>query len=291
MEKHLLVTVSEQKSALKGVRFVGSLFKTTDELKLTLFYTAPRPPRVWEGERTLDTESEMERQATAYEAKGRKALETAKKELIRSGLQQERINTKLQVRRFSKVADIIQEGERGLYDAVVLGRRGLSWIEEAFDESASKGILEKKVSFPLWLCRGFDPSARDILLCVDGSDASYRMADHVGFILNKQQDHRVILFMVKKAGEQEKDRPDAIFSIAGEHLLKNGFPVENVETRVVQASNAAKAILKESARGEFAAVAMGRTGKEEGILKSLFTGSVSDALFRGLDKAALWICH
>ena len=200
MEKHFLVTVSEQKSAFYGVRFVGHLFSNKEEMRVTLFYTAPRPPAVWAGERTHESVTEGERQAKQYEVKGRDALETAKKELIKLGFKQERISTKFQVRRFSKVEDIIREGAKGLYDAVILGRRGLSLLEAAFDESVTKDLLVEKVNFPIWLCRMPNLERKNVLVCVDGSEHSRRMADHVGFILGEEKSQEVTLLVVKRPG-------------------------------------------------------------------------------------------
>jgi nucleotide-binding universal stress UspA family protein len=291
MEKHLLVTVSEQQSALHGVRFVGHFFSNKKEIKLTLFYTAPRPAAVWEGERTHDRVSQSEQQARQYEAKGREALEEGKKVLVRLGFPQQQILTKLQVRKWSKVIDIIQEGEKGLYDAVVLGRRGLSWLEEAFDDSVSKGLLEKRCNFPIWICRRPDLGRKNVLLCLDGSEASYRMLDHVGFILAEEKEQEVTLFTVKKPAVKVKESADSILSKSKELLLSNGFPAEMAKTKVVESGNVAKAILKDSEQGRFAAVAVGRTGRGRSLLESLFMGSVTDTLFRELGKAALWTCQ
>ena len=291
MEKHFLVTVSEQKSAFYGVRFVGHLFSNKEEMRVTLFYTAPRPPAVWAGERTHESVTESERQAKQYEVKGRDALETAKKELIKLGFKQERISTKFKVRRFSKVEDIIQEGAKGLYDAVILGRRGLSLLEAAFDESVTKDLLVEKVNFPIWLCRMPNLERKNVLVCVDGSEHSRRMADHVGFILGEEKSQEVTLLVVKRPGGKLKESPENILSKSKEILLSNGFPSEMAKTKVIEARNVSDTILKEAEQGKFAAVALGRTGVGQGLLKSIFMGSVSDTLFRELKGAALWVCQ
>jgi len=291
MEKHLLVTVSEQQSAHYGVRFVGHLFSNKEGLRLTLYYTAPRAPAVWEGERTHDGITQSEQKAQEYKGKGRKALEAARKELLRMGFKQEQLDTKLQVRQHSKVVDIIQEGEKGLYDAVVLGRRGLSWLAQTFDESTSQELLDKKATFPIWLCRRPEPEQKNILVCVDGSEASYRMADHVGFILAQEETQSATLFTVKKRGTPASKDMESILSKGREHLLSNGFPKERTTTKVVEADNTAKAILREAEQDRYAAVAMGRTGADQGLLKRVFMGSVSTALFKELEKTALWVCH
>jgi nucleotide-binding universal stress UspA family protein len=291
MEKHLLVTVSEQQSAFCGVRFVGHFFSHKEDLKLTFFYTAPKAPGVWEGESDHQSVAQSQQQAKEYEIKGRKAFEAARKELIQLGCKPDNIATKLQIRRFTKVTDIIQEAETGLYDAVVLGRRGLSWLEEAFDESVSKGILEKQVNFPLWLCRRPDPARKNLLLCVDGSDASKRMADHVGFMLAGKEQQEVTALFVKKSGATLKKDPDDILSESREIMTKSGIPAERIKSRIISNNNIGKAILAEVENGRFAAVAVGRTGAGQGFLQKLFMGSVSEKLFRELERAALWICH
>ena len=291
MERHLLVTVSEQSSALYGVRFAGHFFSNKEALRMTLFYTAPRPPAVWEGERTHDSDRQSEQQAKQYEAKGLKALEEAKKVLIKLGFKQEQVGTKFQVRQRSKVMDIIQEGARGLYDAVVLGRRGLSWLEEVLDESVSRDLLETRVNFPIWTCRRPDIERRNVLVCVDGSDAAYRVADHVGFILGREERHEVTLFRVsKKEGHPDGDA-ESILEKSKAHLLEHGVPADRIKTKQVKAGSASRAILKEAEDGRFAAVAVGRTGAGQGLLGKLFMGPVSQTLFRELERAALCVCY
>lgn len=287
MEKHLLVTVSEQQKHLYADRFVGHYFSNRENMKITLFYTAPRPPAVWEGERTLGGDIQRETQLKENERKGRKALEGAKRLLLQRGFADENIKTKLQVRRFSKVMDIVQEGEEGLYDAVVLGRRGLSWLEQAFDGSVTKELMSREVGFPIWLCRRPDLERRNALVCIDGSEASIRVADHVGFILSDQEDQEVTLLTVTSRGAWGEGKTEAFFDGCKKHMEVNGFPGDRIRTKVVEGGNAAKAILKEAENGRFGVVATGRTGKGRGI----FMGSVSTFLMKTLEKASLWICY
>jgi len=258
---------------------------------LTLLYVAPRGIHLWEGERDLESVTHAEQQAQQYIIKGRKALERGKRELMKFGFEERQIETKLQARRHSKVVDIIQEGGEGLYDAVVFGRRGLSWLEEAFDESVSKGVLEKRVNFPMWICRRPDLRRKGLLVCVDGSKPSSRMVDHVGFMLAKERKQKVTLAMVKKRGQKSEENDEAIFNSAREHLTTPGFPADKIETKVLEGSNVAKSILKEANEGRYAAVAVGRTGGGQGLLGKIFMGSVSTALFRELEGAAVWISY
>ena len=291
MEKHLLVTVSDQKSALYGVKFIGNFFSNKDEIKLSLFYTAPKPPAGWKGESTSNTYRQRGKMTREYEEKGLKALETAKQALLRLSFKDEQIDMKLHSRMVSKADDIIKEGSQGFYDAVVLGRRGLSWLGEAIDGSVSKDILVKKFNFPFWFCRHPAPERKNVLVCVDGSDAAYRMVDHVAFILRQEKKHEIILLVVDKNISTSGKKIENIFAKSKEHLLNNSFPGEMVTTKTIENGNIAKAIMGEVHQGEYAAVAMGRTGGGQGLLGKLFLGSVSNKVFGEIEEAALLICQ
>lgn len=291
MNRHLLVTVSDNTNAMHAVRFVGHFFSDKKNVKATLFYTASRPATVYAGEKTDDTVKEMEEQAKKSLAKGRKALDAARKELLWMGFPPENVETKLQVRQFSKVEDIIQEGTKGLYDAVVLGRRGLSWLEETFDESVSKGLLEQGIGFPIWICRKPEPDRNGVLLCVDGSESAACMVDHVGFMLQPDPLHRVKIIAVVKGAANSADVVEKALASARDSILKAGVPAERIETQALEGSNVAKVILKVAKEEKFAAVAVGRKGAGQGMFQKLFMGSVSMALFKELEGAALWVCR
>jgi len=288
MEKHLLLTVSEHRSSLYGARFLAGFFENKKVVRLTLFYTIPRPPAVWTGEKTRAKMAEQEDMARKNEAKGKKALKEAKKEVVGLGFSEDKVEIRLQARQFSRVRDILDEAEKGLYDAVVLGRRGLNWFEEAFDESVTRELLEThKHPCPIWVCRRPDPERKGVLLCLDGSEASYRMADHVGFILSNEQRHPVKILVVKN--RNLKESPDVIIARGRELLSKGKVPNVRISGSAVSASNVAKAILKEADSGHYAAVALSRRGKEMGFMDKVFFGSVSNTVFKEIEEEALWV--
>ena len=290
MERHLLVTVSADFSALWGVRFVGRFFSNKKDLKVTLFYTAPqRTATAWERGHDRAAMARVRSQTEKSLQRGRDALDHARKLLSGFGLGQDQVETKLILRQYSKLMDIIQEKEKGLYDAVVLGKRGLTWLQETVEDSVSKGLLQENLGAPVWICRKIDPERKDVLLCVDGSGSSYDMADHVGFILAGGSDHKVTLFHADTPhGLAFRDVAE-IFEQNKKILVDNGFPEQAIETRTVPSGNAAKAILHEAESGRYGVVAVGRTGEEGGLLSGIFPSSVSLALFRRLEGAALWV--
>lgn len=283
MERHLLVTVSEKHDNLFGVRFLGEFFEDKEEMKITLLYLTPKPPGRFEA----DQETEL--RAKKSEATGRRALNDAKGELLRMGFKEEQIFLKITPRRLSKVNEIIQEGAEGKYDAVVLGRRGLSRLEQTFDESVTSALFEQEWGFPVWICRKLDAERKHVLACVDGSDASHRMLDHVGFMLKRALNQNVALLTISRKGNVEDKSADEILNRSKEVLVAGGISPERISFKVIPEANAGKAIIKEASAEHFAAVAVGRTGKVMGFLKKVFVGSVSRTLFQELEGAALWL--
>ena len=289
MKKHFLITATEQKSGNYGVKFFGHFFENKKNIKVTLFYTAPRPPEEWEDKRTMESERQREAKAKEYKAKGQKVLNDAKIVLENYGFQSDQIVIKVQQRMVSRAGDIIHEGSKGKYDALVLGRRGLSWLEEFFEESISKEIIDKKYDFPLWLCRTPDLERKNVLICLDGSDPAYRIADHVGFILQEERKHRVTLLNIKTDSSELKT--EDIFEKGSKQMTKNDFPDTMIDIKQIEGSDPAKAILEETEKGKYAAVAAGWTGAGKGTLQRIIYGSNCYKLFRELERSALWTCY
>lgn len=288
MNKHLLVTISDDSSAQRGLRFVCAFFKQKDDIRLTLFNTAPAPPAVWGEEASFESLRQSEADAEAIVVSGRRAMASAREIFVTGGFNPAQVDDKIVARNFSRIGDIIKEGESGLYDAVVFGRRAMLKLENFLDKSASEEMLEAKFPFPLWLCRDVDYTRHGVLLCVDESEAFRRMADHVGFILRGETAHPVTLLRVVKRAETETP-PEGLFGDAIGLLEDNGFPSRLIRTRLVVADDVPAAIMRESDEGRYAAVAVGRTGMRKGPLARLFATSVTHALFRKLTGAALWV--
>ena len=272
MQKHILLTVSDDPSSLYGVKFVNAFFKNKDMVRFTLFFIAPRSGR--------DVEFELDQHVSeACDL----ALETARQRLLLAGFLEENLLCKIKKRSMSKVKDIIHEANRGLYDAVVLGRRGISRLEELINDSVSMRVLEQERKSPIWICRQADPGRRNVLLCVDGSEPALHIADHVGFMLRNEDSHSITLLHVSPYGNQGDDTLER----AEQELIKNGIAPERIQRQSAAGSKADQVILKQADAGQYAVVAAGYAEKtKEGIFRM---GSTSKKLAYSLKGAALWL--
>ncbi len=283
MKRHLLVTVSEDVSALYGVRFVASFIERKDLTEITLLYVAQGA----EGATCSVSATAESSLSDSQCARGQAALDAARQLLVDRGFLRESVRTLLANKRFGTVKDIAREARAGLYDAVVFGRRGYTLFESTFSTSVSREIMEHRINFPIWICRMPEEHRKGVLVCVDESEPSMRIADHVGFILQNEQQHTVTLLHVSSGNKTEAE---AVLNKAEAQLKANGIGAERIRRLIVPGSRVVNTIMDELNKGHYAAVAVGRGGSESrGILDKWLMGSVSMKLMESLEKAVLWV--
>ena len=281
MQRHLLLTLGHDQTSWYKLDFIGDLFPDKSGVLLTLFCVShkpgqPPPNPACDGRTTAA--------APVGGAEDLALLEEARDRLTRMGFPPENLTLKVACSGRAALDEITCEGTGGLYDATVLGRRGLSWMEELVQDSVSSGLLLKRVDFPVWVCRRRTNGERGVLLCVNHALHSLRMADHVGFVLGAESGQPVTILHV---GDPDQ-APDVLAAAAAE-LTVNGFPPELIQTRVREDKNVARAILDEAGKGNYMAVAVGMSPDWARPLETLFPAHMSFKLLRKLDCPALWV--
>jgi nucleotide-binding universal stress UspA family protein len=288
-ESRLLVTVSGDAAALWGARFVGGFLDRKDAAHLTLWHMVPRPAPAGAPDPAL--EAEAARRGAELREEGAQALAQAAAVLAGLGFDPDRIEAKVSYSAGRKIEELLAEAGRGRFDAVVLGRRGLAWYEALFADSLTRDMLLLSVATPVWVCREPEPGRAGVLLCLDGSIPSQRMAEHVGRVLAGEDRHPVTVFQVLPKGESASPDPLGSLAAGREALLAAGLPPARIKEMTVTDEDVPRAILRQAAEGRHAAVAVGCTGAGRGLLGGIFAGSVSQALLKNLTGAALWVSH
>ncbi len=279
MQKHLLLTISDDPSFMYGLRFVHNFIQDKANTKLTLLYVAPAMGKDPGFAQKEPTENECELQEHT-------AMKHAAQRLANSGFLAENTMCKYRKKDVSTAKDIIREADKGNYDAIVLGRRGTTRLEEFMSTSVSMEILEKERGAPIWICRQPESGRENVLLCLDGSQSSLRMADHTGFMLQDEK-HSITLFYVQNKGSKPLEE---VFSEGRDALLQNGIDAGRIYERSVQAKDITSAVLQEADQGSYAVVATGYSGtRNQGLFGQFSIGSVSKKLCYELQKSSLWI--
>ncbi len=292
MNKHFLVTISNDAEHLYGVRFICSFFKEMSEHTLTLLHICRLDSD--EMSKTLtemwtDPDSKIQSKHTVG---AKRSIEKATTLLSKSRMSIDQILAKTVAERYGKVKDILTEGSNGLYDAIILGRRAsyaLQWVfQKPGDEVAQSMIKDSCCTSPLWICPEIEQGRTNVLLCVDGSENAYRAVDHVGYILANQDHHTITLFHV--GNSMVADSGD-IFQRAESILHEHEVSSERIDRLSTWGLSVPGSILSEVEKGGYAAVAVGLHGQEHSLMKDFnMAGGTTSKLIKRVEKTALWCC-
>jgi len=144
MEKNVLIAIDDSENAMRGVNFVAGLFGK--DIHVTLFSVLHDTETICEyNSPSLTPYFRTERESfCALEEKKKKLLESAVEAarccLVNAGLPAELIKVKIEPRSKGIARDIIREADSG-YDVVVLGKRGISGVQEFFFGSVSQKVI------------------------------------------------------------------------------------------------------------------------------------------------------
>ncbi len=109
-------------------------------------------------------------------------MQEAVLQLGRRGIAAGQVSTQIMLSRAGVAAEIIFEAQNGLFDALLIGRRGMTRIKELVMGSVSASVAQGCHDLPVWIVDG-KVNSRKFLLSVDKSLNSLKAADHLGFIL------------------------------------------------------------------------------------------------------------
>lgn len=308
MEHKILVTIDGSIHSKNILRYLSLLFVNQINVSFELIYfvfLGSLPP----GYELLDEKEIL----NIVNPKIKNSIKTAEscldrsiRQLVRSGISSERCSSRVKVCRSNIAASIVDEGRVGYYDAVVIGRRGLSKLEEFVLGSVSKEILQKNHSTPLWIIDGKIESKK-ILVPVDGSPETLQAVDHLAFMVANNHDLEITLFHSTALLSQrhellqdecelflEKDSCDLL--IAGDEsylqapkkiLVDSGFPPERIkQLETSKGLYPSRQIVRQALIDEFGTIVMGRRAltKEKGLW-----GSVSAKVLAMSENLAIWI--
>jgi nucleotide-binding universal stress UspA family protein len=308
MEKKILVAVDGSTYSNNTVHYLGRLFGAREDVKihlLTIVSEANLPPgREWMDQ--LELANCLSRAGQKRLLAAKSYMKTASTKFADLGVAPERVTSEIRLVRQSVSEDIISEARTGLFDALVIGRRGLTKLEEMVMGSISETILGKCHAVPIWIIDGWVDS-RKFLAPIDGSFGSMMAIDHLAHILQDNRECRITLFhssamLASVASVEPKDfyaqwgrewcekhlsRPDSLFHAPKQLLLESGIPEENIQwLHTSKGIEASRQILRQALIDDYGTIVIGRRGEE--VKKGIFRG-VSDRVVLMGDQVAIWI--
>ncbi|NVM23279.1 MAG: universal stress protein [Desulfobacterales bacterium] len=307
MDRKLLLAVDDSIHSKHAVKYAVRMASVAKDLTYTLFHVQPIISQFLLDEARADFKAEAELKKVirknAEDAMG--ILENYKAQMARMGIAEDCIDVATRPRVLGLAKDVLDHAEQGIYDAIVVGRRGLSRAQKLFMGSVTAKLVEHSMVTPVWMIDG-DVTSMKIMVAVDGSENSLRAVDHLGFmvaedpnvkislfhVVPKVVDYCVINFDEKEVGiEQVVARGDRrcidhFYAYVRRKFEEAGIQENQVEIKVVKrARNVGKAIVEEAKNGDYGTVIVGRRG----ISKAFFMGSVSRYVLDRTSNRALWL--
>ena len=307
MEKKILMAVDDSIHSTQSLRYATKMLSGSKDVTFTLFHGQPMISQYLLDEARTDSKANasLKKVIKKNTAQAQMLLEKQKERMVTMGVPNERIEMVTQPRMLGLAKDILEYAHKGIYDAIVVGRRGLSRIQKTFMGSTSANLLEGAEAIPVWMVDGNVASQR-ILVAVDGSESSHRALDHVGFMLSENPEIKFSLFHVSPDAEDidaisfAKDDPDIqdivtkgserlmgkFFADAVKKLKDAGIAADRVEIITTKRkAKVGKMILAEAKKGNYGTVVVGRRGADQ----SHFFGSVSRYVTERITDRALWL--
>ncbi|MFH1217502.1 MAG: universal stress protein [Pseudomonadota bacterium] len=309
MEKKILVAVDGSYCSLNEINYLSRVFREGGDVTLHMLCIVSAS--LSSSTQWLDDGDRMNMLSDDAKRRFRLAEKHIREEvnfLTRHGFKEKMITSEVRLSRAGVANDLAAEMQKGSYDALLMGRRGLGRLQGLVMGSVTKEILEKCFHLPIWIVDG-EVTSRNFLVPVDGSRRSLRALDHLAFVLEGLNDVEITLFhsaawlKEKKKEEVEKlheiwgkewcdehlSRSDAIFHGPEQILRESGFDMENVSRAdVSRGVEPALDIMLQLRNEKYGTIVMGRRGPDD---PKGFFGGVSSRVLWTVNDLAVWLVN
>ncbi|MGW8320409.1 MAG: universal stress protein, partial [Thermodesulfobacteriota bacterium] len=200
-KRRVLLAIDGSDQAFDAARYVAALLPPT-KTNVVLFHVDAEVP-----EALLDREKDPAFRArdlplNQWALEARKhiqgAMEKAREILIRAGLPPETVSIKVQSRERGIARDILKEAQRG-YDAVVVGRCGISNVEDVVVGSVAQKLVSRIDPVAIAVVGG-NPEPTKVLVGFDGSAGSMRAVDFVCSMMPNDDREVTLCLVVRSLG-------------------------------------------------------------------------------------------
>ena len=307
MEKKILLAVDGSIHSNHAVAYAVRMSSIIQEVSYTLFSVQPSVSQFLldEGQRDLNARTQLNKLIQKNSEFAECILEKHKNRMVRLGITDKCIETLTQKRILGISKDILDCAQQGLYDAILVGRRGLSRIQKTFMGSTTATLVGHSRVIPVWVVDG-DVKSTKIMLAVDGSEASLRAVDHLSFMVGGNEKIKITLFHVTPTlkeycvinfDEKESDVGqiiargakrciDHFYAHALRRFKEAGLLEDQIELKMTRrAMDVGKAILAQAKKGDFGTVVIGT----QGLNRAFFMGSVSRYVLDKICDRAVWV--
>ncbi len=315
-KKKILIAVDGSEQALEAVRYV-SLLEPAAQFEVTLFHVMTRiPESFWDLEQEPGNDCRIVG-IEAWEAQQREMIQDfmriSRRIFADRGFSDDSVVVDVHERQEGIARDIVAQVQKG-YDAVVVGRRGISELKDVVMGNIANKLLERLTDVPIWVMGG-SPQPGKYLLCMDNSEGARRALEYFARMAEGLASVEVTLFhairslnvfrqvfgksfgrnmelewMEKAEKELEcaEKALDPVMSNATLMLEQAGLASASITKKIVKGVNSrAGAVVEEANAGDYGTIIVGRRGLSR--VKEFFMGRVSNKVIQMARNKAVWV--
>ena len=308
MIKKILMPLDQSSESKNAVKYAARKSSIVNKLNFVLLHVEPMVSSYMkeEARKNAKVRKELDNTLKKNHKKAIQILEQHKEEMVRMGINPDSIEIVSLRRKLGMAKDIIDFAQENSLDAILVGRRGKSKLQELFVGSTTANLIDYSRVVPVWVVDGKVSSDR-ILLAVDGSEQSLKALDHVIYLTGDNPNTYLTLYHIKTRGpdydlvsydEEKSDKLEQVIEheddvFIGEYHEKGvqmlqdaGIGPDRYEIRIAERRrNVGNAILQKAERDDFGTIVIGRSG----VGSSYFMGSVSRYVVSRAENRAVWL--
>jgi len=307
-QRRILLVVDGSYQAYETVNYISGVLPPTGTEIVLLHVTSKVPEAFWDLEKDPVWQQKVQTVRgweTQQEKKIGEFMKRAHDVFMEAGFPDAAVKINVRERKEGIARDIGTESHLG-YDAVILGRRGLSTIQDLSLGGIASKVVLKVNDLAVWLVGG-RPNPDKIIIGMDSSAGAMLAVDHVARIAGGLNKKVLLLHVIRKVTEGleelngglveqfQKEREDKagkeidpVFKIAAQKLQAAGIEAGNISTKVITgATTRAGTILEEAKAGGYGTIVVGRRGVS--TVEDFDMGRVSNKLVQAAKDRALWV--
>lgn len=310
--KNILIGVDASDCSLEAVRYVGNVMPTRGT-GIRLFHVLNPLPESFYDLEALPSPGHEGFGVHSWKAQQRKNMEVfmerARQEVLILGYPPESISAWIRQRELGVARDIAREAAQG-YDALVIGRKGMSPLKDLILGSIANKLVSHLTHPPVWVVGGH-PQPDKILIAMDSSKGARKAFDYVTSFFGKVHPELLLLHVsrghdllrdwsegnslqenwlqkVKQEFKSAEQTMQSIFNDCLTSLEREGADTSRIKTRIIPGVySRAAAIYGEAKEGGYGTIVVGRRGLSR--VDEFFMGRVSNKLLQLSEEKAVWI--
>lgn len=307
MEKKILAAVDGSVFSSNSLDYLIRLFENNPEIHIHLvsIVSAGSSDQNW----MLDVDplrknTPMVERRTALATK---YLRDARSRLLRNGFNDEQITFAAEASTGSIAKALHHQAVSGMYDALLIGRRGVGKVGEMFFGSVSAELIETCHQVPLWIIDG-EVTSTSFLLAVHPVPQSLLAADHLAFFTGSSPNAQINLYHSnplfgwspegsprehfhdrwgREWCDEYLDLENYLFGAHATILMHAGVSKNKIrQLKVHKNLDASQDLLKQAKKHNCGTIVIGRRGPGES--KGLL-GGVSERTMKSAQNVAVWL--